>query len=129
MLVSMLCTRRYACIDGEATVAEASRLMRERQLGELVVTRDQRGAPVPTGILSSREIVTRVVAVGLDASVMTVSDITWSCPTPARLVDGVPETLERLCATGNDAVPVVDGDGRLAGVVSLEELLQAFARR
>jgi CBS domain-containing protein len=127
MLLGTVATRRPVCIDHEATVADASRLMREQQVGELVVTERQDGVSVPAGILSSREIVTRVVAVELDASVMTVGDIMWSRRESARLTDSVPETLERLCAAEGDSLPVIDGNGRVTGVVSVEDLLQALA--
>jgi CBS domain-containing protein len=64
-----------AWIDGDATVADASRVMRERHVDRVTVTQARDGAAVPVGELSAREIVDRVVAVGLDARVVTASDV------------------------------------------------------
>jgi CBS domain-containing protein len=126
MQVGIVPPRRTACIDREASAAKASRLMREQRLGELVVTETLDGKPVPAGIISARDIVTRIIAVELDPATVTVGDILWICARPATAADSVPETLERLCASGGDALPVIDFSGKVAGVVSLDDLLLAL---
>jgi CBS-domain-containing membrane protein len=102
--------------------------MREQHVEEVVVTEKLDGKITPAGIVSARDIVTRVMALELDPSVVTVGDILWSRSTAGQLSDSVPETLQRLCATGSEVLPIVDSDGRAAGVVSMEDLLQALAR-
>lgn len=66
------------CIDCEATIEEASRLMREQQVDALVVIDTLDGSPIPAGIVSAHDIVTRVVAVGLEPAVVTAGDILWT---------------------------------------------------
>jgi CBS domain-containing protein len=127
MQLGMVATRRSVCIDCEATVVAASRLMREHGISELVVTERQGDDNLPIGIVSAREIVTRVLALELDAAVLKVGDVLWSRRLAVRVTDSVTETLERLCETGSDALPVVHGDGRLVGVVCLDDLLEALA--
>jgi CBS domain-containing protein len=127
MHLAMVARRRPVCIDREASVMAASRLMREQRVDEVVVTEGLDGDAIPAGIVSARDIVTRVVAVDLDPSIVTVGDILWSRPATGRLTDSVPETLQRLCAAGSEVMPIVDSDGRAAGVVSMEDLLQALA--
>ena len=126
MQVGILPPRRTACIDRESSVAQACRLMREQRLGELVVTEDLDGKPVPAGVVSARDIVTRIVAVELDPATVTIGDILWICARPASPSDSVPDTVERLCASGGDALPVIDFSGKVAGVVSLDDLLLAL---
>jgi CBS domain-containing protein len=126
MQVGIVPPRRTACIDREASAAKACRLMREQRLGELVVTENLDGKPVPAGIVSARDIVTRIIAVELDPATVTVGDILWIRARPASPADSVPETVERLCASGGDALPVIDFSGKVAGVVSLDDLLLAL---
>jgi CBS domain-containing protein len=124
MPLGMIGARRSACVDRNATVSAACKLMRDQGVSELVVTESRRDGRTWAGILSARDIVTRIVAVELDADVVTVGDILWSRTKPGRASDSVQDTLERLCASGGDAVPILDGNGNLAGVISLDDLLQ-----
>jgi CBS domain-containing protein len=121
--------RRPVCIDRDATILAASRLMRAQDVVDLVVTEPLDGTRVPAGVISARDIVARIVACDLDAAVVTVGDILWSRTTPGRVGDSAPETLIRLCATGTESLPVVDSNGMLAGVVSVDDLLQVLADR
>lgn len=97
--------------------------MRLQKIDQVVVTEREAGASMPIGILSASDIVTRVVAFGLDSSVVTAGDLLWSAPSRAQSTDSVAEALDRFGATGSNALPVVDVEGRLVGVVSLDDLL------
>ena len=126
MRIGIVPTRRTLCIDCDASVADACRLTRDYQLGELVVTEKRDATDIPTGIISARDIATRIVAVELDPAVVTVGDILWICSRPATPADSVPETIARLSASGCDAVPVLDIHGSVAGILSLDDLLLAI---
>jgi CBS domain-containing protein len=65
-------------IDREVSVLEASRVMRCRGVDVLLVTDPGHGALVPVGVVTARDIVSRVLAAGLDAAVVTMGDIAWS---------------------------------------------------
>ncbi|HYX66821.1 MAG TPA: CBS domain-containing protein [Burkholderiales bacterium] len=126
MRLGMVGTRRAVCVDREQSVEAASYAMRLQKVDQVVVTERDVGASVPIGILSASDIVTRVVALGLDSSVVTAGDLLWSAPSRAQSSDSVAEALARLEATGANALPVVDGEGRLTGVVAAEDLLHAL---
>jgi len=126
MRIGVVPPRRTACIDREASVASACRMMREQRVGEIVVTDNLDGKPVPAGIVSARDIVTRIIAVELDPAAVTVGDILWISARPATPAESVPEAVERLSASGGDALAVLDFSGNVAGVVSLDDLLLAL---
>jgi len=77
MHLAKIARRQPQCIDREATIEEASRVMRDQRVGQLVVTQTTEGTPVAAGILSAHDIVTRVIAVGLEPSLVTAGDILW----------------------------------------------------
>ncbi|HKU46550.1 MAG TPA: CBS domain-containing protein [Burkholderiales bacterium] len=58
-------------IHRDSSVLEASRVMRECDAAEVLVASD--GGPL--GVLTARDIVVRVLAVGLDPAVLTAGDI------------------------------------------------------
>src|SRR5258705_13562493 len=80
MQLAELGTRRPVCIDSDASILAASRLMREQDVSDLVVTERQDSESFPIGILSAREIVTRVLALQLDPGVLKVGDGLWGRP-------------------------------------------------
>ncbi len=59
----------------EASVLEASRRMRQCHASELIVVTVAEGKPRALGVVTARDIVTRVVALGLDPGVLTAGDI------------------------------------------------------
>jgi CBS domain-containing protein len=77
MQLAKVARRQPLCIDREATIEEASRVMRDQCVDALVVTETSAGTPLAAGILSAHDIVTRVIAVGLEPSVVTAGDILW----------------------------------------------------
>lgn len=93
----------WPCIDCEASVRSASRVMRELSVDKVVVMVRHDGVRIPLGTVSAEDIVTRVVAVGLDTSVLTAGDLL--------------------------TLPVVDRSGKVTGVLTLDDLLEALARR
>ena len=127
MRLGIVGTRRTVCVDCNQSVEAASFAMRRQKVDQVVVTERGADTNVPIGILSANDIVTRVVAVGLDCSVVTAGDLLWAPPARASTNDTVPQALDRLAAAGAHALPLVDGDGRLVGVISLDDLLQALA--
>jgi CBS domain-containing protein len=70
--------RNLTHVDRELSIAEASRIMSRCGVEELLVTDLAEGALVTVGVVSARDIVTRVVAAGLDPEVLTAGDIAWS---------------------------------------------------
>ena len=123
--VGDIANRKPVCVGSGTTILAASKLMRQYGVAELVVTDLTDGRPIPTGVVSTRDIVTRVIATGLDAAVLTAGDIAWSTPVAARTTDSISETLRLLLAEKSNIIPLIDSDGALAGVVTLDELLLA----
>ena len=74
-------------VDREASVLEASKLMRKAGTAELLVTGETDGMLRPLGVVTAKDIVTRVIAAELDPAVLTTGDIAWSGITPADGAD------------------------------------------
>ena len=114
-------------VDREASVLDASKLMRKSGTTELLVTSEANGALLPLGILTANDIVTRVIAAELDPAVLTTGDIAWSEMAAADTADNDAERLRRSQANNCEALAVMDGDGRLVGTVRLDEFMGTLA--
>lgn len=108
-------------VDSEASVLDASKLMRESGTTELLVTVETDGVLRPLGILTAKDIVTRVIATALDPAVLTTGDIVWPGSTGVDTGDGAAENLKRSQDTRCEALAVMDGHGRLVGTVRRDE--------
>ena len=109
-----------ATISQTASVCDAVRLLEERRIGALVVSGDGRAIE---GIVSERDVVRRAasgplagVAVG---AVMSTDVVTCSAG------DGVDRLMSLMTERRIRHLPVVDDGGRLAGIVSIGDVVKA----
>ena len=110
-------------LRADATLKEAAKEMREADVANIVVVKD--GAIC--GIVTDRDIVVSVVALGLDPAGLQVGDIMTDDLLTADEHDDVSATIERMRLRGIRRVPVVGEGGRLAGIVSADDLLGFLA--
>jgi CBS domain-containing protein len=102
--------------------------MRHHHVGTLVVVERMNGGKgVPVGIVTDRDVVIEVMATGLDPNAITVGDIMDRELVTARESEGVLETMQIMRYKGVRRLPIVDKDGRLVGIVSIDDLLEVLA--
>jgi len=120
------CQRDVVTVTSQATVAEAARLMRDKHVGCVVVVDDQRSGPhIPLGIVTDRDIVVEVIAVGLDPQTMTVGDIMPRQLVTVRVDQDTRDALRFMHAQGIRRLPVVGDGGRLLGLIAFDDLLES----
>ena len=103
----------------EQTIREAARYMTERRVGACAVLSGTR----LVGILSERDIMSRVVAPGADPGTTRVADVMTRDLVVAEAADSHEEGLRKMKQAGCRHLPVVDA-GRLLGMVAQRDLLQ-----
>ncbi len=114
--------RKVYSVDATRTVLEAARFMMEHNIGALPVMRD--GGLV--GILSERDIMNRVVAVGRTPGTTAVSEVMTANPRSVPADESIDECLFIMQEFGFRHLPIVDGK-ELKGLVSLRDLLMRQA--
>jgi CBS domain-containing protein len=121
MSISQICRRQVVTIGPEVDVATAARVMRDEHVGYLIVTADSSSRPL--GVLSDRDIVLKITARDRDPADVKVGEVMTPDPVVADLGAGIGETLKRMREIGVRRVPVVDSQGRLAGVLALDDVI------
>lgn len=127
MEVGKLCTIDTVCCTRDETVQGAALLMRQHHVGDIVVVDEPDGERSPVGIVTDRDIVVSVIALGLDPLGLQVGDIMSDDLLVAGEHEDVDALIERMRLRGIRRVPVVGEDGRLAGIVSVDDLLGYLA--
>lgn len=106
---------------------EAARKMRDSRVGALVVLDLNDAERRPQGILTDRDIVRGQLAKGADLHCLTVGDVMTRNPLSLPLDMGVSEAIAAMTARAVRRAPVIDGNGGLVGIVTLDNLLPAVA--
>lgn len=127
MAIGEICNREVVYVNRDVTVHAACKLMRHYHVGSLVVVDETEGKRVPVGILTDRDIVVEIDAMDLDPKVMTAGDIMSSELATVPENHGVLETIDVMRFKGVRRMPIVDADGRLVGIVTIDDLLEVLA--
>ena len=110
-------TRDPRTIDASGTVLDAARIMRDNDIGDVIVVDGDQ----VRGIVTDRDIAVRVVAEGRDPASTPVSE---ACTTGVEAIKpnaSVDDALSAMRERDIRRLPVVDG-GRPVGIVSLGDL-------
>lgn len=127
MDIGSLCRRDVVAVSPDTSVTEAALLMRQHHIGDVLVQVESGGRAVPVGILTDRDIVVEVVAASLDPRTLRVGDLVTSPLVTAEEHETCEDTVRLMSLKGVRRMPVVNRDGTLVGVVTLDDLLPHFA--
>ena len=114
MLVDAIMQTGVATVDRDHTALRAARLMREKEIGSVVVV-DEKGRPV--GVLTDRDVTVKLVAEGRSSE--TPVDELMSHPVYAVSSDAlIFDTLREMARRHVQRMPVIDASTKqLVGVV------------
>ncbi len=127
MPVGEICNREVVIAEKSLPVTEAAQLMRTHHVGDLVVIEKNGGRTQPVGIVTDRDIVVEVVAAGVNPESLKVGDIMGPEVATVRESEGLFEALRYMRDKGVRRMPVVDPDGGLVGILTLDDLLSLLA--
>jgi CBS domain-containing protein len=117
-LRDLVSNRKVYSLEATRSVLEAARFMMEHNVGALPVLRNGELA----GIISERDIMNRVVAVGRTPGTTAVSEVMTANPRAVALDENMEECLFIMREFGFRHLPIVDGK-ELKGLVSLRDVL------
>jgi CBS domain-containing protein len=127
MNIGDICTREVVCAAADTPVAAAAKLMRQYHIGDVIITQNNDGKRSPLGIVTDRDIVLGVVAPELAPDTITVGDIMGQELTTAGEDEDVFDVVQRMRREGVRRMPIVDADGALAGIVSIDDIIEVLA--
>ena len=119
MLVDAIMNSEVITVTRDHTVLRAARLMREHNVGSIIVVDDLNR---PIGLLTDRDITIKLVAEG--GNVETPIDEVMSTPVYAVAESTlIFDLLREMSRRKVHRVPVIDEQKRLIGIVSVDDAL------
>jgi CBS domain-containing protein len=111
-------------VSASASVADAvQRMMAGRRAAVLVVD----GEGKLSGIFTERDVLTRVVARGLDPQRTELEQVMTRDPEALAVGDRVAYAVNQMSVAGHRTIPLVDGDRRPVGVVTVNHIIKWMA--
>lgn len=108
-------------IKATATVMEAAEFMARRRIGAVCVLNEDNQL---IGVFSERDLLNRVVVPRRDPATLRLGDVTSELRAVIRCDETPHQALDRMDEIGSRHLPVVDGDDRWVGMLSMRDLLR-----
>jgi CBS domain-containing protein len=109
------------CCGREATVRDAAKLMKEENIGFVPICDDQRK---PLGAITDRDLAIRVLAEGRSGDERVEAFMTREIVS-CRIGDDLEAATRLMREQRKSRVMVCDEQGKLVGVISLQDLTEA----
>lgn len=128
MNLGELCRREIMVIERDEPVLTAAQLMREHGVGDVVIVEARDGKRFPVGIVTDRDLAVHIVADEVDPRTVSIGDL-FIAPqlVTASVNDDMHDLLQKMRRHAVRRVPVVESDGSLAGIITVDDVLDEIA--
>ncbi|MCK4550387.1 MAG: CBS domain-containing protein [Candidatus Aenigmarchaeota archaeon] len=109
-------------IEEDKTIQESAFLLRKHNIRGLVVVRGHDAQ----GIITDRDIVSKVVAENLDPRNVAVKEIMVPKMITAKPDELINDVAKKMCANKVGRIPIVDDDGNIVGVVTETDITKLY---
>ena len=124
MRIGRICSKEVMGVGPDDTLSRVANLMRDNHVGCVIVQEDGR----PVGIVTDRDIAIRTSGLRSAIADIPVSEIMTTQVMTVGPDDDVCLALERMREVGVRRLPVVNDGGFLAGVITLDDIVQHVSR-
>ena len=127
MTVGKFCNREVVIAERDTEIRELARLMRNHHVGDVVIVDNREGQTLPVGIVTDRDLVVELLATDLDCEQVTAGDLIGPGLLVALEEESLWEALKTMKGAGVRRLPVVNRDGELEGLLTLDDVLELLA--
>jgi CBS domain-containing protein len=124
MSAGKICVREVDTAEVTEPVQAAADRMNARNVGTLIVLNPERQ---PLGIVTDRDLTVRVLARGKDPFATTIGEVMTLFPRTVHEDTSIEDAIAMMRVGPFRRVPVVDHDGRLVGLLSIDDVLELLA--
>ncbi|TNF55951.1 CBS domain-containing protein [bacterium] len=119
MALKQLMIKDVTSLPTYATVLDAAKFMTDMNVGTVIVTVED----IPSGLITDRDIVTKVLAQGKDPNTTKIEEVMVTPVVTISEDKGIFDVTKLMSTHGIRRFPVVDAKGKLVGVIALDDLM------
>jgi CBS domain-containing protein len=123
------CNRDVVVVSKTEPVSEAITLMRKHHVGDVIVTEETASGLIPVGILTDRDIVLEIMAEDVDPGSVSIGDVMSFELTTVTEDTKLIDTIKLMRDKGVRRIPVVNQQGVLQGLLSVDDFLELLAEQ
>lgn len=118
MRVNQIMVKDPITINLDASVRKAAQVMRDNEIGSVIIVKEKK----PVGILTERDIVRRITAVGLNPETFTVEKV---CSKPVVAVNQILQVDDAVDIMRDNKIRrlvIVDNNDEVVGIVTSDDI-------
>jgi len=119
------CRRTTCKVTKDASARRVARILRDEHVGSVFVVENDK----PIGVVTDRDITVRVLAAGKDPDECKAGEIMSSPAYTLPITAEIGEAAHAMRGHGVRRIAVVTADGKLFGIIAMDDLLIRFARQ
>lgn len=112
--------RPLVTVPDTSTVIQTIQAMNEKRVGAALITRDGK----LVGIFTERDVLKRVAAHDVDVDTTPVAQVMTKDPDTLPFDAGIAYALQKMNDEGYRHIPMVDAQGRPAGIVAVRDIVR-----
>ena len=120
-------TRQPICCEPGDSVSRVAEIMKQQDVGSLPVV-DSHSSRRLVGIITDRDLVTKIVAGHREVATATVQDAMTSNPASCGEDEDVNSAVSLMAERQVRRMPVVDRQGRLTGIIAQADIATRIHR-
>ena len=120
-------TRDPICCEPGDSVTQVAGIMKDKNVGSLPVVESTQSRRL-VGIVTDRDLVTKVVAGGLSVASTSVRDAMTLNPSSCKEDDDVDRAVSMMAERQVRRMPVVDGAGQFTGIIAQADVATRVRR-
>jgi CBS domain-containing protein len=128
MTVGKYCERVIVFLTRDASLQEAAMMMRNYDVGEVIVVDKLNGKNIPIGVVTDRDLVIEIMALQVDVEQISVGHIMSLELATVREDNSLSDTLDIMQQHGVRRLPVVDSNGILSGLIDTDIILKVLCQ-
>lgn len=126
MRVEEVCSRRMFHVPALCSLQEAAQQMRDRHVGALFVTERTSSGVRVEGVVTDRDIIVHGLAGTADCASQSVATVMTRGVITVDRAAAVSDALRAMLAHGVRRLAVMDGQGKVFGVLSMDDAVRAL---